>query len=415
MAEYLQEDPILRKPFEDILDNISDPETLFTVFWDYLDKSSSIGLGCSYWYNPVQEEWLKKYRHPADEQDDFPEKIAEDHPIIQTLIDNQYLCAAGICREDTGNRVDLTVFPEGFTDCIMLIFGNELNAPALVVLGKKSDGSLYKQNDIDDVCKVLKSSFRTYERIEITSQLIAADKNVTVSEVAAGIAHEINNNITPIIGRAQLLQRFLENAAESDLNEKVIANVNIIYNQSCKIARIAQNLTRLSQPMKIEFDVVDLQHELNDAVEIMAETAGKIKHFKRDDPISPFILKLDFTDEEPPIRGDAQQLEQVFINLIINAAHAIEAKGRGTLTVGTRLGADDTVVAFIKDTGTGMTPATMEKMWKPFFTTKKKGKGTGLGMAIVRNVIKAHGAEIRVESEPGAGTEFQLLFPAFRA
>ncbi len=147
----------------------------------------------------------------------------------------------------------------------------------------------------------------------------------------------------------------------------------------------------------------------------MAKTAGKIKHFKRDDPTSPYILKLDFTENEPPIRGDAQQLEQVFINLIINAAHAIEAKGRGTLTVGTRLGDNDSVIAFIKDTGIGMNASTMEKMWKPFFTTKKKGKGTGLGMAIVKNVIKAHGAEIQVESKPGAGTEFQLIFPAFRA
>lgn len=415
MAEYSQEDPILRKPFEDILDNISDPETLFTVFWDYLNKAFSVGWGCSYWYNPVQEEWLKKYVHSADDRDDFPKKIAEDHPIIQKLIDNQYLYTSGMCREDAGNRIELSEFPEGFKDSIMVIFGTELNAPALVVLGNKSDASLYDQNDIDGVCKAVKSSFRTYERIEITSQLIAADKNVTVSEVAAGIAHEINNNITPIIGRAQLLQKFLENAGESELNEKVTANVNIIYNQSCKIARIAQNLTRLSQPMKIEFDVVDLKLELNDAVEIMAETAGKIKHFKRDDPTSPYILKLDFTENEPPIRGDAQQLEQVFINLIINAAHAIEAKGRGTLTVGTRLGDNDSVIAFIKDTGIGMNASTMEKMWKPFFTTKKKGKGTGLGMAIVKNVIKAHGAEIQVESKPGAGTEFQLIFPAFRA
>ena len=413
MNKYSQEDPILRKPFEDILDNINDQETLFSVFWNYLESSFLVGWCCSYWYNPVQEEWQQKFSY-SDDLDDFPDKIEEKHPLIQKLIDNLHLCTATLCEKDVDKQIETSELPSEFRDSILIIFGNELNAPAFVVLGPKSDESLYTHNEIDDICKAVKSSFRVFERIEITSQLIAADKNVTVSEVAAGIAHEINNNITPIIGRAQLLQRIIDKIEDSETGEKITANVNIIYNQSCKIARIAQNLTRLSQPMKIEFDEVDLEKELAEVVEIMAETAGKIKHFKSDDPDSPFILKMDFTEDLPSIRGDAQQLEQVFINLIINASHAIEAKGRGTLTVGTRKGEDDTAVAFIKDTGTGMNKATMDKMWKPFFTTKKKGKGTGLGMAIVKNIIKAHGAEIQVESEPGAGTEFRIVFPGFK-
>jgi signal transduction histidine kinase len=198
------------------------------------------------------------------------------------------------------------------------------------------------------------------------------------------------------------------------LVEKIGTHANIIYGQSCKIARIARNLSKLSQPLELEIQELNLEEEMKAAVEIMSETAGKIKHFKTEDPHSQYVLITSYEPNLPLIRGDSQQLQQVFINLIINAAHAVEEKGRGTLSVGTRQSQNDTVIAYVYDSGIGMTPETLKKMWEPFFTTKKSGKGTGLGMAIVKKVMEAHGARIEVKSILGEGTKFDLIFPALK-
>jgi signal transduction histidine kinase len=289
-------------------------------------------------------------------------------------------------------------------------FGLENRIMAVMILGKKKRKTPYFNYEIESLQRFLKILYRTYEKLELSNQLLAADKNITVSMLAGGIAHEIGNNITPIIGRAELLLNFLKIMPDRELAAKYESQASVIYNQGCKIARMAKNLTKLSRPLKLEVDKLNLEAELRSAVELMAETAGKIKHFKLDDPDAQYILNLNFAPDLPQIRGDSQQLQQVFINLIINAAHAIEDKGRGAMTIGTKLSPDEGVVAFIQDTGCGMSNETMDNMWKPFFTTKKSGKGTGLGMAIVKNVLEAHQAKISVSSKLGEGTIFEIRF-----
>ncbi len=402
----------IHRSFEDVLDNVTDLDNLFSILWEYLYNRFEIAWGCAYQHNPLREVWRISYKYNLGEDSNLPNEISESHQIIDKLSENLCVCSSEICAGDYENPLDAAELPKNFLPCLLVLFGTELRAPAFISIGEKVDKDPYSGEEILAIRKAVKAAYRVFERIEISNQLVAADKSVTVSEVAGGIAHEINNNITPIIGRAQLLQRLIDFVPDKETALKLQMNADIIYSQSCKIARIAQNLTRLSQPLQVEFNIIDLEKELNQAVEIMSETAGKIKHFKKDDPGSQFILKLDFTPNLPKIRGDSGQLEQVFINLIINAAHAIEEKGCGTLTVGTKSGDGGTVTAFVEDTGIGMSPETIEKMWKPFFTTKKKGKGTGLGMAIVKNVIKAHGAEIKVQSQVGAGTRFEMIFKA---
>jgi two-component system NtrC family sensor kinase len=293
-------------------------------------------------------------------------------------------------------------------------FGIESRILAILMLGKKRGRKSYTCSEITLFQRFLRILYRAYEKVELTNQLIAADKNITVSMVAAGIAHEIGNNITPVIGRAELLLNFLKIMPDRELAAKFESQASVIYSQSCKIARMAKNLTKLSRPLKLEVDKLNLEAELKGAVELMSETAGKIKHFMIDNPDAKYKLKLDFTTDLPLVRGDSQQLQQVFINLIINAAHAIEEKGEGTLSIGTKLTADGGVIVFVQDTGIGMSPETIDKMWKPFFTTKKSGKGTGLGMAIVRSVIEAHQAKINVQSELGIGTTFEIRFEAVK-
>jgi two-component system cell cycle sensor histidine kinase/response regulator CckA len=117
----------------------------------------------------------------------------------------------------------------------------------------------------------------------------------------------------------------------------------------------------------------------------------------------------------PPIAGDANRLHQVIVNLITNAAHALD-ESHGRITVGLQPDADGTAVRlWVADTGCGMDAATKARVFEPFFTTKAVGKGTGLGLAVVHGIIKDHGGRIEVESAPGRGTRFDIVLPAHMA
>ena len=366
--------------------------------------------GCIYWHHPAQCDWVKEDGISPEVTQNFPHSIPEKLDIIRRVCALTTIGPSGFCDLPPEKTVSDGEFPPNLNSSLLILFGTENRSTAFFALGPKKNGKPFTEADITCLKRMTKNAFRAYEKIELTNQLIAADKNATVSTVAAGIAHEINNNITPIIGRAQLLMNIIQNLPDRQLAEKMKMHTDVIFGQGCKIARITKNLNKLSQPLKLEIQILSLEDELLAAVEIMSETAGKIKHFKTDDPDSLFILKLDFTSSPTLIRGDSQQLQQIFINLIFNAAHAVEEKGRGVLTIGTEVTPDNKIAAVIKDTGTGMSPETLEKMWKPFFTTKKQGRGTGLGMAIVKNIMEAHGGEINVISKLGEGTVFELYF-----
>ena len=399
---------------EDILDRISDLKGIKKAYWEYLQQIFTLGWGCIYWHYPAQCDWIKEDGISPELTQEFPQSIPEKLEIIRKVCDYTTIGPADFCCLPSEKTVGNDEFPPNLNSSLLILFGTENRTPAFIALGPKTDGELFTEAEIACLKRLARTAFRAYEKVELTNQLIAADKNVTVSTVAAGIAHEINNNITPIIGRAQLLMEVIRKLPDRQLADKMISHAQIIYGQGCKIARITKNLTKLSQPLELEVQILSLEDELLAAVEIMSETAGKIKHFKTDDPDSLFILKLDFASSPTLIRGDSQQLQQIFINLIINAAHAIEEIGRGVLTIGTKVTPDNKIIAVIKDTGTGMSQDTLEKMWKPFFTTKKQGRGTGLGMAIVRNIMEAHGGGIQVESELGKGTVFELYFNPIR-
>ena len=402
------------QPLEDILDRINDMEGIKRAYWEYIKKLAPLSWGCMYWHHPAKCGWLKEDGLIPEAVKDFPECIHENHELARMVCCQMAVGPAAFCELSPENIVKEGMYPPNFAGSLLILFGTENRAPAFVVLGPKTDGEHYRQDEIAFLQRLAKTAFRAYEKIELTYQLIAADKNITITTVAAGIAHEINNNITPIIGRAELLLNFINSLHDQELAQRLESHLKVIFGQGCKIARITKNLTKLSRPMELEIQIISLEDELRSAVEIMSETAGKIKHFKTDDPSSLYTMNHDFSPSPSLIRGDSQQLQQVFINLIINAAHAIEDKGRGALTVGTKAAEGGKLAAFIKDTGVGMSPETLEKMWKPFFTTKKRGKGTGLGMAIVKNVVEAHGGEIKVETKLGEGTTFELIFNALK-
>jgi signal transduction histidine kinase len=179
-----------------------------------------------------------------------------------------------------------------------------------------------------------------------------------------------------------------------------------------RIKRIADNLNHLSEPSTLKTVSFSLNDAARDALRLLAETAGRIKRFERDNPQARFRLVMVFDERLPQVRGDPDQLSQVFVNLILNASDAMEGQARGVLTVGTHLADDHRHVAgFVEDTGAGIPRELHDKIFQPYFTTKPRDKGTGLGLAIVRSITEAHGGSVRLNSTPGMGTRVEFLLP----
>ncbi len=145
----------------------------------------------------------------------------------------------------------------------------------------------------------------------------------------------------------------------------------------------------------------------------MHSTAGKIKQFSGQ-PDARFRLIIQLADQPLPVRGDSDQLLQAFMNLIINAAHALEEVGKGTLTLESRRAAETAIVS-IADDGPGIPEELRQKIFEPYFTTKGEGKGTGLGLTIVRDIIKVHQGELLLETHTGIGTRFEIRLPLLKS
>ena len=243
---------------------------------------------------------------------------------------------------------------------------------------------------------------------KLEQQYFELEKRSLITQLAGGIAHEISNHLFPIQGRAQLMTIKLERSGNAP-DEEIMKSLQTIENQVELITRIAENLRNLSKPVNAKFSRTDVNQIMNHAVEIMHSTAGRIKQFSRQ-PDARYKLNIQLADQPLPVRGDSDQLLQAFMNLIINAAHALEEVGKGTLTLESRREAD-TVVVSIADDGPGIPEELRDKIFEPYFTTKGEEKGTGLGLTIVRDIIKAHHGELTFETHTGVGTRFEIRLP----
>jgi signal transduction histidine kinase len=273
------------------------------------------------------------------------------------------------------------------------------------------NGRIYEVNFFDISARerkigILLTDVTDGKRLE--QQYFELEKRALITQLAGGIAHEISNHLFPIQGRAQLLSLKLQRSGAAP-DEEIMKSLQTIENQVQRITRIVENLRNLSKPVKSKFSRTDVNQILSHAVEIMHSTAGRIKQFSRQAD-GRFRLNIQIADQPLPVRGDADQLLQAFMNLIINAAHALEDVGKGTLTLESRREADTAVVS-IADDGPGIPEELRHKIFEPYFTTKGEGKGTGLGLTIVRDIIKAHQGELRLETETGVGTRFEIRLP----
>jgi two-component system NtrC family sensor kinase len=237
------------------------------------------------------------------------------------------------------------------------------------------------------------------ERVELESQLAQADKLSSVGLLAAGVAHEVNTPLAVISSYAQMLAKQLQgDSTKASLLEKITRS-------TFRASEIVNNLLNFSRTSGTEFTEVNVN-------KIITDTLALLEHqFK----VAKIRVEDELCSDLPAIQGNAGRLQQVFLNLFLNAKDAM-ATG-GTLRVATANGLGVSVV--VSDTGTGIAQEHIARIYDPFFTTKTtprdgQNKGTGLGLSVTYGIIQEHAGKIRVESRPGQGTTFYLDFPLAR-
>lgn len=229
---------------------------------------------------------------------------------------------------------------------------------------------------------------------ETRARLLQSEKLSAIGEFISGVAHELNNPLTVMIGFARLLQ-------DSELPAAQRAEVRQIAEAAERCHRIVQSLLSFARQRPPERKPVCLN-------EILEGTARFLQYELRTSNVE---IERTFDAKIPMVMADAHQLQQVFLNLLNNSRQAIEEAGRGGRIRLSTYSAGDAVRAVIEDNGPGIPEALINRIFDPFFTTKPAGKGTGLGLSVSYGIIKEHGGDIRVESSAGKGSTFIIDLP----
>ncbi|EGJ49526.1 PAS domain-containing sensor histidine kinase [Desulfocurvibacter africanus] len=255
------------------------------------------------------------------------------------------------------------------------------------------------------------------KRLETEQQLIQASKMATLGEMATGMAHELNQPLTVIQSGVDLILRKLSQGQA--LDSETLRNVaELMAEHVDRAANIINHMREFGRKSDLRREPVQAGEVLRRAFDIFREQFA----------LRGIEVRFELDDGLPDILADRNRLEQVFINILINARDALEAECAGgpdasdswAVEAGpadkrlmlTATAQDDWVLIRIRDTGVGVPPALREKIFEPFFTTKEVGKGTGLGLSITYGIVKDHGGNVEVEPTAGPGTCFLLRFPA---
>lgn len=272
--------------------------------------------------------------------------------------------------------------------------GKKINMNLSVSLLKDSKGELIGTLGIG-------KDFTEFKRIE--QQLQQSEKLATVGELAAGLAHEVGTPLNVILGTAEYLMMEME-----EDNPKV-EDLKTIISQAEHITKLVRQLLRFSRYNQPEFKSTDINALVKDVLKLTDHQMPREK-------ITEIKVITDLQPDLPSIIGDDNQLQQVFMNIIVNAIHAMPQGG--TLTVSTRLdkspfsASNDRFIRIsISDTGCGIPSQNIQKIFDPFFTTKDVDKGTGLGLTVSHRIIEDHGGTIEVESKVNEGTSFTVRLP----
>lgn len=233
------------------------------------------------------------------------------------------------------------------------------------------------------------------ERVQLEEQMRQSEKLSSLGLLAAGVAHEVNTPLAVISNYAQMLAR------QIDADDPRRMLVDKVVKQTFRASEITSNLLKFSRTAGEEYAEVSLNAVIEDTLELVrhALATGRVE------------IELLLDPELPAILASANRLQQVFLNLFLNARDAMPQGGRMTV-VSSR--SNSHVEVHVSDTGHGIRPEHVGRVFDPFFTTKVAGRGTGLGLAVSYGIIQEHGGKVEVQSHPGRGTTFRLEFPASR-
>ncbi len=294
--------------------------------------------------------------------------------------------------------------------------------------GGAGGGKVITLHDATAIKRASADLEQAYNELKMTqAHILQQEKMASIGQLAAGVAHEINNPIGFVGSNLGTLGKYLDRVTD------------YLAFETGQIA--ARSLDELEGELAGKRKALKLDYVLDDARQLIAESLDgtdrvrqivqNLKSFSRVDEAEYKFAQINDCLEStlnivwnelkykatvnreygelPPVKCYPQQLNQVFMNLLVNAAHAIEKQGEITVT---SWAADGCVHVAVKDSGCGIPPEVQKRIFEPFFTTKEVGKGTGLGLSISYDIVKKHGGEIRVESTPGAGTTFTVQIPA---
>ena len=350
------------------------------------------------------------------QQQEFARRLVDNFPDLILVLDTtaHYTFVSPRCTDILGYGIEETqqmefggrTHPEDLPDAMALykdiIYGRQTFASLEIRARHKLGDWRRIRFNFSPLCDekgniegVVLSGRDVTDLKRLEEQLIQAEKLAAMGQMLAGVAHELNNPLTAILGVTELLRE------REGTDEPTKRQLELTHRQARRAARIVQNLLEFSRPASPQKKSLDL----NSLVE---RTLQLHEHSLRRNNI-----EVDFRQEAglPGVIGDANQLIQVFLNLVTNAEQAIrEVRDRGRVQI--RLGQKDArLIVTVQDDGIGIRPEALPRIFDPFYTTKRPGGGTGLGLSICMSIIREHGGHIAAEVLPAGGTAFTVHLP----
>jgi two-component system, NtrC family, sensor kinase len=242
---------------------------------------------------------------------------------------------------------------------------------------------------------------RTQQLKAAQKKLLQSDRLASLGQLSASVAHEINNPVSGVLNLSMLMQRMLkEDGIPPNRIEEFRKYLSQVTGETARVGRIVSDLLAFSRRGTPQRAPADLN-------KIVRMTLSLVQHKMK---LSNVAVEASLAEDLPAASCDASQMQQVVLNLVLNAAEATQAKSERRVRVETARG-EGNVSLVVSDNGEGIPPENLSKIFDPFFTTKSEGKGVGLGLAVSYGIIQAHGGEIEVKSVVGEGTVFTVSLP----
>ncbi len=380
-------------------------------------------------------------RHESDgSETETPEEIAADHPLVGCLERWKRPLTNTMTRGEDfppADREAVAGMIEKWEAALILPMCSKDKLIGILNLGQKKSGELYVHEDLELLTTLANQSAtalenaRMYEELarlnrelerkveertadlrqaladkeRTQEQLIRSESLAAIGQLVAGTAHELNN---PLASASSLLQSSAETIRDwpetIPEREDVIDDLLFSLKELKRAGDIVRSLLGLSRQTQTYVEPVDINKAVDDALRVL------FNQFKN----LPVAIEKDYEEALPPVEGNFANLGQVFINIIKNALQSLP-EGRGTVSLATRYIQERDAVRFTcSDTGEGIAAVRLKDIFKPFFTTKPVGKGTGLGLYISHEIVRRHGGDISATSEEGKGSTFVIELPCKR-